>query len=337
MPKVSVIVPIYNVEQYIRTCLDSIINQTLKDIEIILVDDESPDNCPTICDEYAKKDCRIKVIHKKNGGLGFARNSGIEIATGEYVAFVDSDDYIDHTMYEKLYNIAKSNNLDTCYCGYNSFSGIISNPVKEVNSYTEFNGSDIKRVFLLSMIGNEVKEKSDRQYAMSVWHAIYSNDIIKNNTIRFCSERELISEDIVFDIDYLSCSKKIGIIPESLYFYRTNNSSLSRGYRMDRVEKNIKLYYYIVNRIKKLMGGGEPQLRCMRMIIGYNRHSIRQTCKSDLSFKTKIRWLRNICNNNIWKELSDIYPYRQLPFKYRIYFQLTKDKHYYLLYLVSIL
>ena len=93
-PCVSVIVPIYNVEKYLDRCLKSIINQTLKNIEIILVDDESPDLCPQKCDEAAKYDNRIKVIHKKNGGLGFARNSGLEIATGKYVYFVDSDDYL---------------------------------------------------------------------------------------------------------------------------------------------------------------------------------------------------------------------------------------------------
>jgi len=93
-PKVSVIVPIYNVEKYFERCMRSLLNQTLKEIEIILVDDESPDNCPAMCDEYAGTDNRVKVIHKKNEGLGFARNSGLEIATGEYVAFVDSDDFV---------------------------------------------------------------------------------------------------------------------------------------------------------------------------------------------------------------------------------------------------
>lgn len=94
-PKVSIIVPIYNVEKYLDRCMASLLNQTLEDIEIIMVDDGSPDRCPKMCDEYAKKDSRVKVVHKKNGGLGYARNSGLDVATGEYVAFVDSDDYVD--------------------------------------------------------------------------------------------------------------------------------------------------------------------------------------------------------------------------------------------------
>ena len=99
MIKVSIIVPVYNVEKYIDRCMKSLMNQTLHEIEIILVDDGSPDSCPQMCDEYAKQDTRVKVIHKENAGLGYARNSGLEIATGEYVAFVDSDDYVDTQMF----------------------------------------------------------------------------------------------------------------------------------------------------------------------------------------------------------------------------------------------
>ena len=130
MPKISIIVPVYNVEQYINRCIDSLLGQTLKDIEIILVDDGSPDQCPQICDEYARKDSRIKVIHKKNNGLGYARNSGLELATGEYIAFVDSDDYVNINMYEKLYNETINNNFDIVYCGF-----IVEN--KDKSTYEE--------------------------------------------------------------------------------------------------------------------------------------------------------------------------------------------------------
>ena len=114
MCKVSVVVPIYNVEKYIKQCVVSIRNQTLEDIEIILVDDGSPDNCPQICDEYKKLDNRIKVVHKKNGGLSSARNAGMRVATGEYIGFVDSDDYIEVDMYEKMYNTSKKYNTKVC-------------------------------------------------------------------------------------------------------------------------------------------------------------------------------------------------------------------------------
>ncbi|EJG3290978.1 glycosyltransferase, partial [Campylobacter coli] len=112
------IVPIYNVEKYLRQCLDSIIAQTLKDIEIILVNDGSTDNCGVICDEYALKDKRIQVIHKTNAGLGAAYNTGLEMASGEYIGFVESDDWIEPNMYEELYAKAKETDVDVCLSGY---------------------------------------------------------------------------------------------------------------------------------------------------------------------------------------------------------------------------
>lgn len=117
-PKISVIVPIYNVEKYLVHCIESIINQTYKNLEIILVDDGSLDNCPTICDEFAKKDSRIIVIHKKNGGLSDARNAGLDIATGEYIGFVDSDDYISTDMYRILFNRLSEKDADMAICNY---------------------------------------------------------------------------------------------------------------------------------------------------------------------------------------------------------------------------
>ena len=103
-PLISVIVPIYNVEKYLARCVDSIVNQTYKNLEIILVDDGSPDRCPQMCDDYAEKDSRIKVVHKKNGGLSDARNAGMAVATGEYISFIDSDDWIETSMFELLIN-----------------------------------------------------------------------------------------------------------------------------------------------------------------------------------------------------------------------------------------
>lgn len=115
---ISVIVPVYNVEKYSERCIESIINQTYKNLEIILVDDGSPDTCPMICDEYAKKDDRIVVIHKENGGLSDARNAGIEIAKGEYFAFIDSDDYISEEFLSKLYMSLKSNSAFMSICNF---------------------------------------------------------------------------------------------------------------------------------------------------------------------------------------------------------------------------
>ena len=130
---ISIIVPVYNVEQYLEKCINSIINQTYKNLEIILVDDGATDNSGKMCDELAKTDNRIKVYHKENGGLSDARNYGVERAIGEYIGFVDSDDYIDEEMYEKLYGAIKKEDVDVAEC---NFKFIYTN---RVSNYTEDN------------------------------------------------------------------------------------------------------------------------------------------------------------------------------------------------------
>ena len=120
MPKISVIVPVYNVEKYLRKCIESILNQTFREFELILVDDGSTDSSGKICDEYALKDSRIKVIHKENGGASSARNAGLDVAKGEYIGFVDSDDWIEMDMYGELYRLIKENNTDISVCGINN-------------------------------------------------------------------------------------------------------------------------------------------------------------------------------------------------------------------------
>ena len=122
MVKVTVIIPVYNTEKYLAECIESAINQSLRDIEIILVDDASPDNAGKICDEYAAKDSRIKVIHQENQGVSAARNNGLEHANGEYVYFLDSDDMIEESFLEKAYNVAKANDSDLTVCDDRNFA-----------------------------------------------------------------------------------------------------------------------------------------------------------------------------------------------------------------------
>lgn len=122
-PKISCIVPVYNVEKYLRRCVDSILNQTFTDFELILVDDGSLDNSPAICDEYAVKDSRIKVIHKVNGGVSSARNVGLDVAKGEWICFVDSDDLIEADYMQKMYEAAINNNSDFIMCGIQQIAG----------------------------------------------------------------------------------------------------------------------------------------------------------------------------------------------------------------------
>ena len=335
-PKVSIIVSIYKVEPYLDRCIQSLFNQTLKDIEIILVDDESPDKCPQMCDQYAVADTRVKVIHKKNGGLGYARNSGIQIATGRFIAFVDGDDFVKNTMFEKLYNTAISKNADTVFCGFNFYKNEDhKTPHPEVESMAIFDGNDIKTKVLLNMIGTEPKDKNDRKLFMSVWHSIYSSSIIKENNLLFCSERQIISEDIMFQIDYLTKSKRTVYIPDCLYNYCFNDASLSRIFRKDRNAKILTMYKALMQKAEAMEWNEDEKQRIMRLFIGYSRNAMINLCISNLSYPEKRVILRDNCSDMVWNSIFKQYPYEKLPTIYFLFCILIRYKLYFLIFCIS--
>ncbi len=319
-PKVSIIVPVYNVERYLERCMQSLTNQTLKDIEIVLVDDGSPDNCPALCDEYAQKDCRIKVIHKKNEGLGYARNSGLEVATGEFIAFVDSDDYVETTMYEELYKEAKTEDLDVIFCNFyfHEKNGEIT-ARKEVDNNESFCTKDAILSYLLNMIGSSPSCKYDRKYSMSVWHGLYKNKIIQDNIIRFPSERKMISEDIIFHINYLYESNRIRHINKCFYYYCENESSLTKTYRKDRYDKIKAVQKEIIRMMTELYPetGDKITLSADRFLIGYTRNML-------LSFKCDIEEIKTVLNDAYLLQVISRYPYKKLPAKYLFFTYLMK-------------
>jgi len=335
-PKVSIIVPVYNVEKYLPHCMDSLLRQTLTDIEIVLVNDDSPDNCPTMCDQYAKQDHRVKVVHKKNGGLGYARNSGLETATGEYVAFVDSDDYVELNTYQKLYNLATETKVDVVYFTFQRFDdqGKIWGKTSDSSEIT-YNSEEEIRGFMLDMIANRPNAKYDNDIQSSSCCALYRNDLIKKHGLRFKSERELISEDRVFNLDYLLHSSNVKIIPDAFYYYRVNMSSLSRTVRPDRIIKNHIFYQYLLEMLKTNNFGKEGYLRATRLFIGYTRSTIRQYIKSSLSKREKMLWLKEVINYGYWKEIASSYPYKQLPLKYALHFYMLHNGYRHLLYYYS--
>ncbi len=211
MPKVSVIIPVYNVEKYLRQCLDSVINQTLKDIEIICVDDGSTDNCPNILDEYAAKDARIKIIHKKNEGYGKAMNVGISHASGEYIGIVEPDDYIEPDMYSALYNIAIETNVDFVKSDFYQFNeNLIHNKMKlDWSSNNHYN-----------RIINIQKEKSIFNLMMNTWTGIYKTEFLRNNNIRYNETPGARYQDQGFWFQTLAFANYAYFIDKPFYHYR---------------------------------------------------------------------------------------------------------------------
>ena len=176
MDLITIVVPVYNVEKYISDCLDSLISQTYKNIEIILVDDGSTDMSGAICDRYTALDARIKVIHKQNEGLGFARNTGLEVAQGKFVAFIDSDDMADADLVEKLVNGLYEENCDTCIGGFKRISENGTVSFEEKYDKIVYEGKDVYDKLFARMLGSA----PDRHDAvrMSVWNVMYSMDVI---------------------------------------------------------------------------------------------------------------------------------------------------------------
>lgn len=172
---ISVIVPVYNVEKYLVQCIDSILNQTYKNLEIILVDDESTDHSGKICDQFSSNENRIKVIHKKNMGLGLARNTGLENANGKYVVFVDSDDYLSNSNIKNLVAGIKKNNSDICIGGVTFVDNIGTNKSEEIYGERLYQNGDILNSLFIRMLGN-LPNTTDIM-KQSVWNNIYSMDI----------------------------------------------------------------------------------------------------------------------------------------------------------------
>ena len=337
-PKVSIIVPVYNTEKFLVQCIDSLTAQTLEDIEIIIVDDGSRADCAQLCDELAERDTRIKVIHKINEGPGLARNAGIALASGEYVGFLDSDDYFKPEIYELLYSAAVRYDADivtsgVCYVGGNTFSQ--SGGYSEKFFFEEetvFEGEDMK-TFLLGVVGAMPEESDDSRYGVSVCNKIFRRSTITNEKIEFLSDRKYMSEDVLFIVDFAKKAKKAVGIPVALYCYRRNDVSVSKSYKSDRFEKFLVFINELEDHIKTVLTREEYGLYLSRLTQGYGRILCSQEIMHAYDEKIKYRVLKarlaHICTHETMAAVLRSYPWYKLPkkqaafafaMKYRLYF-----------------
>ena len=337
-PSLSIIVPVYNTEKYLVRCMESITKQTLKDIEIIVVDDGSREECSALCDEISKTDSRIKVVHKKNAGLGFARNSGIEVATGEYIGFVDSDDYIDKYMYEALYNSAKNNNADLClsgicFVGGNMFSEGTDTKKEYFEKDTVFLNEHMKKL-LLGVVGALPNESYDSRYGASVCKNIFKTSVIRENNIRFLSEREILSEDTLFMVDFIKAAKCAVGVKGAYYCYCRNEDSLSKAYKKERFEKSILFLDELEKRIKDYVNNDEYQIYLDRLIQAFGRvlcsQEIMHARENNIKFAFLKKRLKEICTHEKIKKVLKSYPWYKLPIKQAAFAFTMKHKLFWL-------
>lgn len=268
---ISIIIPVYKVEKYLEKCIQSVINQTYENLQIILVDDGSPDNCGKICDEYAKKDHRIEVIHKSNGGLSDARNKGLEIAKGEYIGFVDSDDYIEADMYEVLYNLLKQYNADVSICNFYTVSQekiAIKNADNGIKEYTRI---EILKEILL--------DNNIQSYA---WNKLYKKDLF--DEIKYPVGKKY--EDIGTTFYLLEKCNKVVVTGKPEYYYINRQDSIVNNVtettitdyielimqRYDYIEENIKeLSSYNKDYLKRILRTAEQDIKSLKEVGDYTK------------------------------------------------------------------
>lgn len=246
MPKVSVIVPVYKVEKYLGNCVESLIKQTLKDIEIILVDDGSPDRCPLICDEYAAKDRRITVLHKKNGGVSAARNDGLKIAHGEYIIFCDSDDWMEERAFEVLVNAAENSNADIAIGDVYQVRG----EEKQHSVFYEHNFTTDDKTYIEKLIEADIY----RTYCPmppaggpafgygGPWNKLVKRRLLVDNNICFDLRVKGIFDDILYTAHILACANKVSYVSVPVYNYRIVETSITHSYKPNVIEINNAIF-----------------------------------------------------------------------------------------------
>jgi len=271
---VSVIVPIFRIEQYLPKCIDSLLQQSFLDFELLLVDDGSPDNCPKICDDYAKLDTRVRVVHKENGGLLSARKAGLKEARGKYISFVDGDDWVDKFYLDILFKLAEANEADLVVTGhFREFDGKIETIKPKMAGV--YNESELKSSILPNAIYNG--EFCEHGISTYVWNKLFKRELL--STILFDVPNEIImGEDAAITFSYLALSKSLVISSIPLYYYRQRHDSIVKSienpkteyYRLGLLmnflkskllhvldEKNLKeqITYYLYSQILVRSGG----------------------------------------------------------------------------------
>lgn len=304
--KISIVIPVYNASKYLSKCLDSVINQSYSNIEIVLVDDGSRDNSGNICDEYSNKDKRIKVIHKENGGVSSARNTGIDNATGNYVTFIDSDDIIHPDYVKKLVANLTDNNLSVCHIEYFKNDVNFSSTFDET---IELNKNEFINLCKMTLLNTPCCK-------------LYNLDVIKKNKIYFDNSLSL-GEDLLFNLEYLKFIEKITIINQKLYYYRKDdNNTLSTSYN----PKMLEIQSLLFNKYTDFFNG-DLNKEQLRIFDSYRFSTVRIIIENEFRNKKISFWeryinTRKLLNNDIMKDMIKKIRYPER----RVFYFLIKNK-----------
>lgn len=333
--KLSVIVPCYNVESHLDRCIDSLVRQSFKDFEIILVDDGSTDGTASKCNTWAERDNRIKVVHKENEGAGFARNTGLDLAGGEYIAFVDSDDYVAAAYFENMVSAIEEDGTDAVICGYKDvFENRIAKEQKRVGEHHRIISA--MEDYLPGIIGELPDSILGEKYCpASSWGALYKKTIIDKYTLRFVSERIFGSEDLLFQIDYFLRANYISLLPDCLYNYCDNPTSFTRTYIPIKLfQSYIELHREVKDRTKNLLGNSkEYDLRLQRFLLNKALIVASVAVKTE-GLGSSMKTMDCIFCNETLQSILENYPIRKMRPKHRVFYSLMKNKNSFGIYLM---
>lgn len=324
-PLFSVIVPMYNVEKFLPECVESIRNQTLRDIEIILVDDGSPDRCGEMAEEYASRDSRVRVVHRANGGLGPARNSGMEVACGEYIGFVDSDDWIEPDMYKQLYEAAKANSADVVFTGMKTMRHGKTNIVL-VNPFAGRTLRGSKEIFELrrGFYGAAPARVKDEPTLVSVDVGGYRRSFIEDNGLRFIAAR---SEDKLFNTVACRVAGTVVCIAGTPYCYRKDDQpSITKTFDGKTFDSFFRLF-----RLLEQMADEEPaqywgecHVREQRCVLDYCRVLIGMIEDSTEDDAAKTAYVREVLAHPVLRRACEGYPWWKLPTQQATFYLVLK-------------
>lgn len=324
MPLISVIVPVYNVVPFLRDCVESILNQTYEHLEVLLIDDGSTDESGRICDEYARADSRVVVIHKENQGAAHTRNVGIAQAHGEYIMFVDSDDWIDRDMCSLLIEAVSRYKTQAAMCSYVREYPDKSLPKKIVQRDTVLSGRDFQRR-LCGPLGIELKNPENLECFNSMCGRVYPAEAVKNVAV---IDTKIVgtSEDLLFNLEVFSNIESIVCINRPMYHYRKSvNGSITAQYKPDFEEKWDNLY----DRIQKMIDGYGLNEICRTALqnrIALNTLGLGFNCvKGDAGYWEKCRRIDHVLRDPRRKEALKKLPLHQMPLHWKVFYFCAKS------------
>lgn len=300
-PLVTIVLPIYNVEKYLERCINSVVNQTYANLEILLVDDASPDRCPHLCDEWAQKDKRIRVIHNLiNEGQGIGRNKGLAQASGKYICFLDSDDYLEKVAVEKLVNVAETEKAELVVFDMKSVALDCKDTqaIEPKFQQRTFRNNEVQEVFLPEYLASSKPGDKKVPY-MSACMILYTVSTLKNLRWNFVSERKIISEDVYSLLDLFDRITSVTILPDQLYCYCYNNNSFSREYMPGRYDRIRHFYTETIELCRKKKYGEAVIQRVSKPYLAYTIATLKQEAKAHISLLKRLNNMRQIIKDNI--------------------------------------